>query len=57
MILGGHFEFKMRHITGHFPHAFSPADVFPLDLEITFSATDVINAVKHDEGSSISGHQ
>ena len=35
----------------------SVAHVFPLDSEITFSATDVINAVKHDEGSSLSGHQ
>ena len=35
----------------------SVAHVFPLDSEITFSATDVINTVKHDEGSSLSGHQ
>ena len=26
--------------------------VFPLDSEVTFSATDVINAVKYDHGSS-----
>lgn len=31
--------------------------VFPLDFEITFSATNVINAVKHDETSSLPEHQ
>jgi hypothetical protein len=31
--------------------------VFPLDSEITFSATDVINAVKYDDSSSLSEHQ
>lgn len=32
-------------------------EVFPLDSEIAFSATDVINAVKHDEASSLPEHQ
>ncbi len=31
--------------------------VFPLDSKITFSATDVINAVKYDDSSSLSEHQ
>ena len=32
-------------------------EVFPLYSEVTFSATDVINAVKYDQGGSIIGHE